>query len=230
MDTFQLTQGWMREQFEKFNHDYFGGGLPEPRLSLSKARTRLGSFSCKRRRRLLRTELYDFTIRLSTYYTQTERDYQNTLLHEMIHFSIAYTRLKDTSSHGVIFRGMMDNLNRKYGWEIRVTGGKLQPREPASRELPAAPHVSQEAMRLMLALVTHDGRHMVTIVNSRYAKDLDRRLRSLSEIKSYGWYHTTNVFFRDFPRVRSLRGRLVSAEKFKELTSEGSLTSLVTLP
>jgi len=36
----------------------------------------------------------------------------------MIHYSIAYTGLKDTAPHGVVFRGMADAMNKKYGWDI----------------------------------------------------------------------------------------------------------------
>src|SRR3712207_7148569 len=57
---------------------------------------------------------------MTTYYDMTERQAQNVLLHEMIHYSIAYTGLRDTAPHGIIFRGMADKLNRDHGWEIRV--------------------------------------------------------------------------------------------------------------
>ncbi|MBQ8048001.1 MAG: SprT-like domain-containing protein [Prevotella sp.] len=212
----KINSEWMRRQFAQFNRDYFGNGLPEPRLSTSKARTRLGTFSCKKRRKLLRTELYDFAIRLSTYYEQTERDYQNTLLHEMIHYSIAYTGLKDTSPHGVVFRGIMDNLNRKYGWEISVTGKKTAVERPRTM-----------SRSLLLALITHDNRRMLTIVNPRYARSLDARLKRHSEVKSYRWYTTTNSFFLDFSKVRSLRGRLVSLADFARLTDDAIPVSLL---
>lgn len=215
MESFRLTEGWMREQFDRFNREYFGGGLPVPRLSLSRARTRMGTFSCKRRRRLLRSELYDFAISLSTHYIQSERDYQNTLLHEMIHYCIAYTGLKDSSAHGVVFRGMMENLNKKHGWDIRVSvrrGEAHAPDTPASSRLP----------RLLLAVELADGRHLVSIVNPRYISQLDKQLRRLNQVKTYGWYQTTNPFFHDFPQARSLRGRFVSPSDYRSLTEEAT--------
>lgn len=85
----------MEQWFTTFNEQYFDGGLPLPRLALSRSKTRLGSMSCKRVTRLLRgTKFSDFTIRLSNYYDLSERDFQNVLLHEMIHYHIAYTELK----------------------------------------------------------------------------------------------------------------------------------------
>ena len=121
-----LTVEILKEWFVRFNTDYFDGTLPVPRLALSRARTRLGSISYKRRRRWLKTEVYDFCIRVSTYYACSERDYQNVLLHEMIHYYIAYHRLRDTSAHGRLFRKMMAELNTRHGWQISISARKRE--------------------------------------------------------------------------------------------------------
>lgn len=109
----------MEEWFRRFDHDYFGGKLPVPELGLTRAKTRLGQFAYKRATRWGRTKLYDFKLSMSTYYDMTDRQAKSVLLHEMIHYIIGFTGLKDTAPHGIVFRGMMDNLNRKYGWDIR---------------------------------------------------------------------------------------------------------------
>ena len=81
-----LTTDILRTWFRQFNTDYFGSELPMPRIVLSKARTRLGTMACKCTRRLMKRVYTDFTIRISTYYECTEREFQETLLHEMIHY------------------------------------------------------------------------------------------------------------------------------------------------
>ena len=128
-----VTIDWMEEWFKRFDQEYFGGKLPLPELSLTRAKTRLGQLAFKRASRWGRTKLYDFKLSMSTYYDMTEQQAKSVLLHEMIHYIIGYTGLKDTSPHGVVFRGMMDNLNRKYGWDIRVMtstkGWKVSERE-----------------------------------------------------------------------------------------------------
>ena len=123
----------MEQWFTTFNEQYFDSVLPLPRLALSRSRTRLGSMSCKRVTRLLRgTKFSDFTIRLSNYYDLSEREFQNVLLHEMIHYHIAYTGVKDSSPHGVVFRRKAEVFNRKYGWNIKVTGSTrgIKPAKP----------------------------------------------------------------------------------------------------
>ena len=202
----------MEQWFTTFNEQYFDSGLPLPRLALSRSKTRLGSMSCKRVTRLLRgTKFSDFTIRLSNYYDLSERDFQNVLLHEMIHYHIAYTGVKDSSPHGVVFRRMAEAFNRKYGWNIKVTG--------STRGIkPAKPQPDCEF--LVLALLLDSGEHLFSVVNPRYAHEIDRSIRCVSRVKSFNWYTTCDRYFMDFPRVRSLRGRRVSMEVYEKKTAE----------
>ena len=102
----------MEEWFKRFDQEYFGGKLPLPELGLTRAKTRLGQLAFKRSSRWGRTKLYDFKLSMSTYYDMTDKQAKCVLLHEMIHYIIGYTGLKDTAPHGVVFRGMMDSLNR----------------------------------------------------------------------------------------------------------------------
>jgi len=115
----QIDTLWLKNNFIRFNTQYFDGVFPLPRLRVGRSRTQLGIMSCKRKRSWGRTKLYDFAIGLSNYYDQTEHQFQSVLLHEMIHLSIAVSGVKDTSPHGVVFRGMMQRLNRD-GWDIQV--------------------------------------------------------------------------------------------------------------
>ena len=115
----QIDTLWMKTNFMRFNTQYFDGVLPLPRLRAGRSRTQLGTMSCKRKTSWGRTKLYDFTISLSNYYDQTEHQFQSVLLHEMIHLSIAVSGVKDTSPHGVVFRGLMQRLNRD-GWDIQI--------------------------------------------------------------------------------------------------------------
>lgn len=207
----QIDIQWMKTWFDKFNHDYFRGGLPLPRFGLSKSRTRLGSMGCKRRIRMGKSEFYDYSIHLSNYYDQTERQYQNVMLHEMIHFSIAYTGQKDTSPHGVVFRGMMDSLNRKYGWEISVM--------TSTRNVNVSEEMKSKRIRerLILVIKMKGGKRFVSVVNPRYARTLNSQLRRVAQVESFDWYTSVDAYFSDFTVVRSLRGRSISEETFNGL-------------
>lgn len=205
----------MEEWFRRFDHDYFGGKLPVPELGLTRAKTRLGQLAYKRATRWGRTKLYDFKLSMSTYYDMTDRQAKSVLLHEMIHYIIGFTGLKDTAPHGIVFRGMMDNLNRKYGWDIRVmtstkgwkVSGRVEERQKAK-----GPQTY-----LMLAIEMQDGKHYLSRVNPSFARRIESKLALVRELRSHRWYTTQEPYFEDYPQVRSLRGRRISKSDFEKL-------------
>lgn len=248
-----ITIETLRLWFRQFNTDYFDGELPEPRLVLSRSRTRLGSMSCRRKivsgnrmsfslnsersvgrgntqggggsifsklaRRIslsnpqspILEKSCDYSIHISTYYDCAERDFQNVLLHEMIHLHIAHKELRDTSSHGVIFRRMMNELNAQYGWNICVstsTKGWKTTDEPTKK------------IRLVLAIALKDGKHFLSVVNPRYYRTLNQQLLRVKEVQSATWFTTDDNFFHGYSAVRSLRGKSVNAAVFEEKTRE----------
>ena len=205
----------MEEWFKRFDQEYFGGKLPLPELGLTRAKTRLGQLAFKRSSRWGRTKLYDFKLSMSTYYDMTDKQAKSVLLHEMIHYIIGYTGLKDTAPHGVVFRGMMDNLNRKHGWDIRVmtsTKGWKVSEKVEARKKAAGPQTY-----LILAVELKDGKHFLSRVSPRFARSLERQLLTAKEVSSYDWYTTQESYFEDFPQVRSLRGRRITKADFEKL-------------
>lgn len=205
----------MEEWFKRFDQEYFGGKLPLPELGLTRAKTRLGQLAFKRSSRWGRTKLYDFKLSMSTYYDMTDKQAKSVLLHEMIHYIIGYTGLKDTAPHGVVFRGMMDNLNRKHGWDIRVmtsTKGWKVSEKVVVRKKAAGPQIY-----LILAVELKDGKHFLSRVSPRFARSLERQLLKAKEVSSYSWYTTQESYFEDFPQVRSLRGRRITKGDFEKL-------------
>lgn len=205
----------MEEWFKRFDQEYFGGKLPLPELGLTRAKTRLGQLAFKRSTRWGRTKIYDFKLSMSTYYDMTDKQAKSVLLHEMIHYIIGYTGLKDTAPHGVVFRGMMDNLNRKHGWDIRVmtsTKGWKVSENVVARKKAAGPQTY-----LILAVEMKDGKHFLSRVSPRFARSLERQLLMVSELSSHNWYTTQESYFADFPQVRSLRGRRITKADFEKL-------------
>ena len=210
-----VTIDWMEEWFKRFDQEYFGDKLPLPELSLTRAKTRLGQLAFKRASRWGRTKLYDFKLSMSTYYDMTEQQAKSVLLHEMIHYIIGYTGLKDTSPHGVVFRGMMDNLNRKYGWDIRVmtsTKGWKVSERVAEKKKAKGPQTY-----LMLAIELKDGKFYLSRVNPGFARRIEKQLPMVRELRSHRWYTTQESYFEDYPQVRSLRGRRITKNDFEKL-------------
>lgn len=213
----QIDILWLRKNFEAYNQKYFDGVLPTPTFHIGRSKTRLGYLAYKRgltmTGRIKWVKENAFTLGMSNYYDMSEYDFRNVLLHEMIHLSIAASGIKDTSPHGVVFRGMMARLNRD-GWKIQV----MTNMHGQHKAYTGSSNVIQQY--LVLAIEMKDGKHFLSSVNPRFARQINTRLQRVREIKSYKWYTTNSRWFEDMPKVRSLRGRVVSKEVFEEKTNQ----------
>ncbi|WP_455074091.1 SprT-like domain-containing protein [Prevotella fusca] len=210
----ELTVDYLRHAFEHYNALIFEGKLPVPKLKWSRAKTRLGQMACKRKISWGRTKFYDYTISVSNYYKLTTEEIDDVLIHEMIHYSIAYTGLKDTSAHGIVFRGMMDKINRTFGRHITIS--------VRTRNL--QPHMAQQPKDyLILALEMKDGKYYLSSVNPSAARKIATSLARTREIAHCAWYQSQDEYFHGMPRVRSLRGRRVSAEVYETMIGKMKL-------
>ena len=210
----ELTIDYLRQAFEHYNDLIFEGKLPVPKLKWSRAKTRLGQMACKRKTSWGRIKYYDFTISISNYYKLTKEEIDDVLIHEMIHYSIAYTGLKDTSAHGIVFRGMMDKINRTFNRHITIS---VRTRNLQARS------VQQPKDYLILALKMKDGKYFLSSVNPSAVGKLAISLARAREIAHYAWYQSQDEYFRSMPRVRSLRGRQVSAEVYETMIEKMKL-------
>ena len=154
----QIDTEWLAVNFDRFNKDYFGGKLTPPKFSVNNARTRLGSMAFKWKRSLLKRESYDYVIRLSNYYDIPEVEFQNVLLHEMIHYYISVNRFKDDSIHGTMFRSIAQRIN-KQGWHVVV--------RTDTRKWPVAERNRKRLVarkRMVLAAHTTDGKYFFSVI------------------------------------------------------------------
>ena len=202
----------IKERFDTFNGTYFGGELPEPQFALSNARTVLGQFCCRQTLTGLfrKRRLSGCTIKVSRYYDMPERECMNILLHEMIHYYIAYRGIRDTSAHGLAFHKLMNRLNNRFGWNIRVS---TDTRQWASAEPRKVQH------RLVLALTTTDGKYFLSVVNRKYYSKIDSEAATCKRIATHRWIETEDEFFNSFPATRTLRGRRVTHAMFEKVVN-----------
>ena len=207
-----LTASLLSDWFTQFNHSYFDSILPLPRLTVSHSKRQFGSFSFKRRRRLLSTVNCDFSIHVSDHFLLSEHHYQSVLLHEMIHYYIAYTKQRDTSPHGRLFRQWMDRLNSQYGWEIRVS--------ESSKGIATRQTSSAHRIKTVVAVTLTSGRKLLSVVSTRYVQYVDRQLKASKDVQTVEWFVTSDPWFDNFPVVRTPRARRVSDEVFEQKKKE----------
>lgn len=110
----------MPDVFHRCNMDYFEGMLIFPRFRI------LHSFRTCGRFEYIKGGWFDHTIndpviRMTDYYDFTPEQFVDVMVHEMIHYYLAWHGLDRRCSHGKAFKKMAGELNLNYGLNITPT-------------------------------------------------------------------------------------------------------------
>ena len=107
--------------FDECNEKYFEGKLPIPMFDLLHSFRTCGYFNCDYEQGWFSRTLYNFRISMTDYYDFTPRQFEDILVHEMIHYYLAYFGIDKSLSHGREFKKMAKRLNQTYGLNITKT-------------------------------------------------------------------------------------------------------------
>ena len=120
------TIPYIEAKFDEFNKLIFGGELPRIPIVLGRATRVVGAFSCKVRRNFWgKKEYFDLKLRFSKKFDLPENELEDVIIHEMIHYYIRFKGLKDEGSHGPIYVKIMNEINQKFGRNIRLQSSCL---------------------------------------------------------------------------------------------------------
>lgn len=107
--------------FNQCNMKYFEGKLPIPMFDLLHSFRTCGYFHCDYEQGWFSKKLYNFCISMTDYYDFTPKQFEDILVHEMIHYYLAYFGIDKSLSHGREFKKMAKRLNQTYGLNITKT-------------------------------------------------------------------------------------------------------------
>ena len=110
----------MPRMFSECNRLYFGHSLPMPDFGLMKKFGRLARFEYNKNRKG-KAPIKWQTILFSAYYDFDVETFRAIMVHEMIHYYLAWNSIKTRRSHGRAFMAMATELNEKYGLHITKT-------------------------------------------------------------------------------------------------------------
>ena len=156
-------------------------------------------------------EYFDFSLRINTRLDLPEREVEDTIIHEMIHYFIAYKNLEDATSHGPIFQHIMNSINEKYGRNLSIS-------YKSSDEEKEALVDKKQHYHVVAVVVFYDGRSGIKVLPRiiqrivNYYNNISRQ----KEIAVVRLYMSNDVFFNRFPNSSSLRVHYVDAEVIKE--------------
>lgn len=202
------TRDYVQRRFDEFNALCFGGELLPIPVRLSRARSFLGQIAYRRERRFFgRDRNEGFVLRISTLFDLPQDELDDVILHEMIHYSILSRQLKDASTHGPLFRSMMDDINRRFGRHITV-----------SHRRTAEDNARDTAVRQHLVCRVHfrDGRTGLTVAAHTRLLPLWDALAHWPEVSAFRWFVSRDPFFNRFPRSKVLKVYRVDDAELEE--------------
>ncbi|MDE6299241.1 MAG: SprT-like domain-containing protein [Muribaculaceae bacterium] len=180
------------QTFDRYNAEIFNSSLPVPKFVLTKARTFRGKLVYQRTRTWHGFRCHDFEMRISVSFDSPQREWEDVVIHEMIHLCIASRGIEDQSAHGPEFRKMMNEINRVHSRNISVSTHTTPEEQEADTRI--------RAHYLCLAKFS-DGRLGVAPVAKSRVFELWESLERFPGVESISWLGTTDPWFNRFPRV-----------------------------
>lgn len=207
---------FIQKTFDRFNTLCFEGVLPAVPIVLTKAGTFLGKMEYKSRRDFfgIVSSHYDFRLKISTEFDLSQEELEDVVIHEMIHYYIAYRNLRDSSVHGETFRRIMDTINQKYGRHITV-------RHHGEPEQNLVRNGNSQYRKHYLCVSTFlDGNKGITVCASTKIFNLYRLLPKYYDIAKMEWYGSADPFFDRFPRSNTPKIYRISEDELTEHLKE----------
>lgn len=209
------TREYIERKFVEFNDLMFHGRLPAIPISMTDARTILGQCVWKidnlpgggRRN-------HSFALRFSTHYDLPEQDVEDTIIHEMIHYFIAYNGLVDDSPHGRIFRTLMHSINTAYNRRITISHrGETAPARGGEVAI-AGMHAPRAKWHIIAVVTYRDGRVGIKVLPRVVPKVIDyhRKVSRVPEISKVDLYLHNDPFFNVYPTSSALRVHIIDPE------------------
>ena len=199
------TIPYIQSRFDEFNARYFGGSLPPVPIRLSHAKGFLGKLTFTRRKQGLfrgyKNE--DFVLRINARIDLPEPLIEDTILHEMIHYFIAFNQLKDTSTHGQLFRREMARINAEGHRHITISH-RLSDSEKAQA-------IIHKTRAVALVRFT-DGKTGIKVVpnTAKHIQYWDKTAKRRFPVSSIEWFVSSDDYFARFPSSIAMKIYLVN--------------------
>ncbi len=117
----EVTEKVLEKKFDECNKIYFNNGLPYPFFSIFCKKKPFAKFTYLKKKKNGENVLVYKKISVSIYYDFTEEQLRDIIVHEMIHYFIAYNDIKDNKEHGKIFLSIAERLNSEFGLNVEKT-------------------------------------------------------------------------------------------------------------
>lgn len=187
----------------------FGGELPSISILISNTTRSLGTFRyCSHKHPDGTLDYSDFSISISKAFDRTKEEWEDVLLHEMVHYKLTLAGHTDDRSHGEHFRKEIERINRDFGRNLTVKEIVKESAGNGSKKV--VPH---------FLLILHMRNGDFGFIRMMKNKIFDFR----DEIGHYGaqiagaeWVATLNPFFNNYSRTSKFKYYVMEKKKFLE--------------
>ena len=140
-----------------------------------------------------------------------EREIEDTIIHEMIHYFIGVKRLEDSSSHGPMFQHLMKTINEKYGRNITISHKTTE----SQREelIDKKPHYH------VVAVVSFtNGKTGIKVLPRVLPRILNyyNKVREQKTVVDIKLYMSNDIYFNRFPNSSALNVHYVEPSELEE--------------
>lgn len=181
---------FLNNRFEQFNKMIFKELLPVPLMHITSAKSFMGQFRAERHNVAGRNITYHLA--LSDRYDLPAEELEDIVIHEMIHFYISHAKMRDTSSHGQIFRRMMNEINRRFNRHITISHRCTQQQLDSDRT---------KVHSIVCLCTMTDGRRLFCKVSQSKVFEIHHAFSDWEKVASQEWYWVYDSFFNRFRRV-----------------------------
>lgn len=183
---------FLSDRFQRFNRLIFKQPLPMPQMHISSAKSFMGQFRVEKHGFGGRNVTYHLT--LSNRYDLSVAELEDIVIHEMIHFYINHAGLSDSSSHGQVFRRMMNEINRRFNRHITVSHRCTQQQLDSDKHL---------AHSIVCLCTMTDGRQLFCKVAQSKVFEIRRAFCDWDKVAHQEWYWVFGSYFNRFRRVQT---------------------------
>lgn len=209
---------FLEKAFEKFNRLIFKNPLPWPEMHITPARSFMGQFKVVRTGFMRKTESYHLT--LSNRYDLPENVLEDIIIHEMIHFYIHIARLRDTSSHGDVFRKMMTEINRCFGRHVTISHRCTREQLDSDK---------RKAHSIICLCTMTDGRQLCCKASQSKIFEIYRAFEDWELVADQKWYWVYGSYFNRYRRVLTPKLFPIDADGIDKI-KEGTRLEFTSLP
>ena len=204
------TTDFLEERFREFNQTYFGDALPPIPILLSDVKSYAGMYVHRRR-----TSGVTRQIKINVRMDLAREVYEDTLLHEMIHYAIDLSGRRDDAPHGTLFRQMMQMINAKGSRHISV-----------SHSLPRGTmdHIDHRPRWHVVAVIATTHGPMVKVlprIAQRIWRYYDTVIKS-PEVSEIHFFMTRNPYFNRYPVSGSFTAHPIDSNELERELSEAT--------